>query len=106
MKRAEPVDVGANQPAGAANPTGLQARSGHLNTRTVSSRSLDHGRSGRKSRISFYHRLKSLTPEDQALFLMYGKDGPGTPAQQLAAQIRTLKNFLARFPHLESDRKS
>ena len=36
------------------------------------------------------------------MLLMYGEEGPGTPAQQVAAQIRTLKNLLARFPHLES----
>jgi hypothetical protein len=33
---------------------------------------------------------------------MYGQDGPGTLAQQLAAQIRTLNNLMARFPHLET----
>ena len=54
------------------------------------------------SRTTFYDRLKGLTPKEQTLHLMYGNDGPGTPAQQLAAQIRTLKNLLARFPHLES----
>jgi hypothetical protein len=76
MKRAKPCQVGPNGPGG--------------------------GRSGLKERTTFYDRLKGLTPQQQTLLLMYGKDGPGTPAQQLAAQIRTLDNLVARHPQLES----
>src|SRR6266404_9673835 len=108
MNRAKPGDSGPSGPGGASNSTALEPRSGqpNPNTRTVSSRSGNRGLPGRKgrdyTRVSFYDRLKWLPPGEQILLLMYGEEGPGTPAQQVAAQIRTLKNLLARFPQMES----
>jgi hypothetical protein len=108
MNRAEPADAGPNGPGGAANPTALEPHSGQSDRDTcrVSSRSGNRGCAGRKgrdyTRVSFYDRLKWLPPREQVLRLMYGEEGPGSPAQQVAAQIRTLKNLLARFPNLQS----
>ena len=108
MNGAGSADGGLNRPSGGANSAPVPAHSGQSNPNTPSVSSRSGGRVGPRqkglgdARPSFYRQLQGLPREKQILFLLYGKEGPGTPAQQLAAQIRSLNNALAWFPYLES----